>query len=202
MTVVAMVHEPDDAPDPPHADELAMARRCVRDPEAFARLYHAHVERVYARLTRLVGPIAERDDLVQQVFLQVHQALARFRGDAALATFIHRIAVNVAVDHLRQRARRPVVLDDDGVAAMVADQADPATRAAAREELATVFALLDDLALDQRIAFVLIAIEGLSARAAAELVGASPDAVKQRAISARRALTASLAASARLRRIP
>lgn len=194
MTLVAVATDP--AP-PPTLDPL-VARARAGDADAFARLYHQHVDAVHARLTRLIGPVPEREDLLQQIFLRVHRALPRFRGDASFATFVHAIAVNLALDHLRTRRRKPLDLDDDAVAA-VASAADPAGRAADREVLAQVGALLSELTADQRVAFVLIAIEGLSAREAGELVGASPDAVKQRAIAARRALVARLA---RPRRTP
>ncbi len=55
------------------------------------------------RITRLVGPVAERDDLVQKVFIAFHRALPSYRGEARLSTYLHRIAVNTAYDHLRGR---------------------------------------------------------------------------------------------------
>lgn len=198
MTLVAVAPDP----DPPLAIDPTVARARAGDRDAFAALYHQHVDRVYARLTRLVGPVPERDDLLQQTFLQVHRGLPRFRGDASVATFIHRIAVNVALDHLRAGRRRPLDLDDAAVTAMAAAAPDPAARAASRQDLTRVFALLGELTPEQRVAFVLVAIEGLTAREAGELLGASPDAVKQRALAARRALLAALAAADRPWRKP
>lgn len=194
MTLVAVAIDP--APSPPLDPLVRRARD--GDAEAFAQLYHQHVAAVHARLTRLIGPVPEREDLLQQTFLRAHRALPRFRGDASFATFLYAIAVNLALDHLRTQRRRPLALDDDAVAAAVG-AADPAGQVADREVLARVGALLDELTAEQRVAFVLIAIEGLSAREAGALVGASPDAVKQRAIAARRALVARLA---RPRRTP
>ncbi|MBL8621390.1 MAG: RNA polymerase sigma factor [Myxococcales bacterium] len=198
MTLVAVAPDP----DPPPAIDPTVARARAGDRDAFAQLYHQHVDRVYARLTRLVGPVPERDDLLQQTFLQVHRGLPRFRGDASIATFIHRIAVNVALDHLRAGRRRPLDLDDAAVTAMAAAAPDPAARAASRQDLARVFALLGELTPEQRVAFVLIAIEGLTAREAGDLLGATPDAAKQRALAARRALLAALAAADRPWRKP
>ena len=169
MTLVAVASDP----DPPPTIDPTVARARAGDRDAFAQLYHQHVDRVYARLTRLVGPVPERDDLLQQTFLQVHRGLPGFRGDAGVATFIHRIAVNVALDHLRARRRRPLDLDDAAVTAMAAAAPDPASRAASRQDLARVFALLGELTPEQRVAFVLIAIEGLTAREAGELLGAA-----------------------------
>ncbi|MBK9033130.1 MAG: RNA polymerase sigma factor [Myxococcales bacterium] len=198
MTLVAVAPDP----DPPPAIDPTVARAQAGDRDAFAQLYHQHVDRVYARLTRLVGPVPERDDLLQQTFLQVHRGLPTFRGDASVATYIHRVAVNVALDHLRARRRRPLDLDDAAVTAMAAAAPDPAARAASRQDLARVFAWLGELTPEQRVAFVLTAIEGLTAREAGALLGASPDAVKQRALAARRALLTALAAADRPWRKP
>ena len=71
--------------------------------------------------------------------------------------------------------------------------ASPEARAAEREELARVFRQLAALKPKLRIAFVLVAIEGMPLAEAAELVGAEPDAVKQRVLTARRALSERLA---------
>ena len=57
------------------------------------------------RITRLVGPVAERDDLVQKVFIAFYRGLPIYRGEARLSTYLHRIAVNTAYDHLRGRRR-------------------------------------------------------------------------------------------------
>ena len=75
------------------------------DRRAFAALYQRHLDSVYARLTRVIGPAPERDDLVQQIFLDLFRALPRFRGEAAFSTFLHRIVLNVACEHLDRRRR-------------------------------------------------------------------------------------------------
>ena len=79
--------------------------RPAGDAAAFRELYRRHLAIVHARLTLMVGPGPERDDLIQQIFLDAYRALARFRGDARFGTFLHRIAINVACDHLERRRR-------------------------------------------------------------------------------------------------
>jgi RNA polymerase sigma-70 factor (ECF subfamily) len=183
--------------------EVALAARAAAgDRAAFTAIYQRFVDAVYARLTRLLGPTPDREDVLQLVFLQVHRALGAYRGEASLATFVHRIAVHVAFDHLRARERRPVPVDQAAIEAMVADAPSPALRAQRREELLQIFHHLSALTPDKRIAFVLVAIDGLSLREAAELVGASPDAVKQRVLHARRALVELIARAERPRRTP
>jgi RNA polymerase sigma-70 factor (ECF subfamily) len=165
------------------------------DRRAFAALYQRHLDSVYARLTRVIGPAPERDDLVQQIFLDLHRALPRFRGEAAFSTFLHRIVLNVACDHLERRRRgrgRNEPLDARDLETLIAPGASPEQRARQREELRHLFAHLEDLSPKRRTAFVLVAIEGLALEEAAALLNAKPAAIKQRVLEARRELAVAL----------
>ena len=93
------------------ADWLARARRGER--RAFARLVEAHQSRVRLQLRRLAhGDAALADDLAQEIFVQVWLHLADFRGDARLATWLHRIALTRFLQHAR-RPQLPVQWRDD-----------------------------------------------------------------------------------------
>lgn len=185
---------PQRGPEADDATLIAAAR--VGDGSAFASLFRRHADAVRTRITRLVGPVAERDDLVQKVFIALHRGLPTYRNEAKLSTYLHRIAVNIAYDHLRWRTRAP---EDEGAldAATPFEQLGPALddQVAARADLARLLALLDQLSPKKRIAFVLVAVEGCSLAEAAELIGDRVGAVKQRALSARRDLLARLAAA-------
>ncbi|MBX3161759.1 MAG: RNA polymerase sigma factor [Deltaproteobacteria bacterium] len=179
-------------PRPPTADdELALAA-AGGDADAFAALYARYADRVYARITHLVGPGPDREDVLQQVFLELHRALPRFRGEATVSTFLYRIAIHVIYDHLRKRTRRPVDHDDAALDALIDGSPTPEERARRRQELAQIFAMLERIKPKKRIAFVLVAVEGLSLDEAAELVGTNAEAVKQRVLHARRELVALL----------
>jgi RNA polymerase sigma-70 factor (ECF subfamily) len=192
---------PPRAVSPPRASEaddtalIAAAR--LGDGGAFARLFRRHADAVRTRITRLVGPVPERDDLVQQVFIALHRGLFGYRNEAKLSTYLHRIAVNTAYDHLRGRhrvAEKEGPLDGEALVVQLGPALDD--QVAARADLARLFGLLDQLSPKKRIAFVLVAVEGCSLAEAAELVGARKGAVKQRALQARRDLLALLAAEA------
>jgi RNA polymerase sigma-70 factor (ECF subfamily) len=181
------------------ADDAALiAAARLGDGAAFARLFRLHADGVRTRITRLVGPVAERDDLVQKVFMALHRGLPGYRSEAKLSTYLHRIAVNIAYDHLRGRYRAE---ENEGPldAAALVEQLGPALedQVAARADLARLLALLDQLSPKKRIAFVLVAVEGCSLAEAAALIGAREGAVKQRALHARRDLLARLAAETR-----
>lgn len=165
-----------------------LVRRAVAgDRRAFDDLYRAHVVAAHRLLTRLVGPIAERDDLIQQVFLEAFRALAGFRGDAAFATWLHRIVVHVAYRHLRRQRLRPWHEIPDDLAAPTASP-EQATRD--HQELARACTLLSALTPNKRIAFVLRVVEGLSLDEIGALVGANAPAVGQRVKHAQRELAA------------
>jgi RNA polymerase sigma-70 factor (ECF subfamily) len=87
--------------DDAHSVRAALAG----DRRAFEALYRAHVGRVHALCMRLSTHAAVADELTQEAFVRAWQRLATFRGDAAFATWLHRLTVNVVFDH--QRAQRP-----------------------------------------------------------------------------------------------
>jgi RNA polymerase sigma-70 factor (ECF subfamily) len=76
----------------------------------FQNVYQEFQPRIHRFLCRLVGP-EEADDLTQDVFLKVSQALPGLRGESTLSTWVYRIATNSALDKLRSPCHREV-LDD------------------------------------------------------------------------------------------
>jgi RNA polymerase sigma-70 factor, ECF subfamily len=182
------------------ADDALIARHLAGDSDAFAAIYRNHVVAVHRRLTRILGPIPEREDLVQDVFLAVHRALPRFRGDAQLTTLVHRIAINRAYEHLRRQSRRPAHLVDgwffDDVACL---HSSPELQSAAREDLARVWTCLTRIKPKKRIALLLRVVDGLSFEDIARLVDATPEAVAKRVQHGQRELDALLARAERSR---
>jgi len=186
------------APPPAEQDDDLLARHQAGEPDAFAAIYRAHSVAVYRRLSRILGPVPEREDLTQDVFLALHKTLPRFRGESQLSTLIHRIAINRACDYLRRRARRPVNLvegtffDD-----IVGPASSPEVQSAAREDLVRVFTCLAKIKPKKRIAFLLRVVEGMSFDEIGQLTDAAPEAVAKRVQHAQHELDALLARSAR-----
>jgi RNA polymerase sigma-70 factor, ECF subfamily len=172
------------------ADEAVVGRARRGDRAAFDELYRRHVDLVWGRLGRLIGPDPEREDLVQQIFLEVFRDLGRFRGDASFRTFLYRVVVNTACDHLKRRGRRPRAIAASDIEALVDGAASPETRAVERDRLAFTMGLLDRIKPKKRVAFLLRVVEGLSLEEIAELCQANAAAVAQRIRHAHRELTA------------
>jgi RNA polymerase sigma-70 factor (ECF subfamily) len=81
-------------------------------PFAFDEVYEKNRERIYRLVLRLVRQAEDAEDLAQQVFLRAREKWEGFRGESEIATWLHRIAMNLAVDHIRRRrTRRETSLD-------------------------------------------------------------------------------------------
>jgi RNA polymerase sigma-70 factor (ECF subfamily) len=166
------------------------------DERAFQTLYARHRRDVHAFVTKRIGADPDREDVIQDVFLQLYRALPGFRGDASLSTFLRRITMNVAFDHLRRRCRHQRVdYDSEALDAAVDARQDPEQHSSARQQLQSLLHHLDGMALDKRRALMLVAVAGLSLNAAAAQLGTNVDRVKQRVVRARRELTAMTARS-------
>lgn len=197
MTALHVLPAP--AAAPATEDALVAAAR-NGDHAAYTELYQRHAGRVFARLTQLVGPTGDREDLLQQVFFELYRALPQFRAESSIGTFIQGIAVHTALDHLRRRQRRPQNFSVVELDELIDGDATPADRASRRDELRRVLVLLERIKPPKRIAFSLVAIAGLSLDEAAALLGTSVDNVKQRVLRARRELLAMLARAERAER--
>src|SRR5580658_2390227 len=89
-----------------------LARAQAGDHHAFAQLYSLHKRRIYSLCLRMVGNVAEAEDLTQEAFLQLHRKIATFRGDSAFSTWLHRIAINVVLMDLRKKGLQVTSLDE------------------------------------------------------------------------------------------
>jgi RNA polymerase sigma-70 factor (ECF subfamily) len=82
------------------------------DVDAFADIFNANRERVYAICLRMTSNAAEAEDLMQDSFMQAFRRLSTFRGDSALSTWLHRVAVNTVLMHFRKKAPHVISLDE------------------------------------------------------------------------------------------
>lgn len=173
-----------EADETPHG----LVRRLQQgDAAAITLVYQQHHTAVRAFAQRLVGDVEAAEDLVQDVFVALPSAITRFRGDAALRTFLVSIAVNQAKNHVRAAARRRAAMarlarEPEGTSS------DP-ERETARVQLGRRLMLaLDALPLDQRVVVVLAEIEERTSTEIASIVGAPEGTVRTRLFHAKRKL--------------
>jgi RNA polymerase sigma-70 factor (ECF subfamily) len=158
------------------------------DTAALTTVYRQHHVAVRAFAQRLVGDIEAAEDLVQDVFVALPSAAARFRGESALRTFLVSIAVNHAKNHVRAAARRRAAMTRLGREPEPAAPNDPEHVAQKRELADRLMLALDALPLDQRVAIVLSEIEERTSTEIASIVGAPEGTVRTRIFHAKKKL--------------
>ena len=166
--------------------ELELVNRCRRgELGAFEELYRAHSGRLYSLACRMLGNPADAEDQLQEIFLSAHRKLDSFRGDAALGTWLYRLATNQLLDYVRSRAARTGQLTDGlDDASLLADAGGHklADRAIDRIDLERAVAELPE---GCRAAFVLHDVEGLEHREVSQVLGIAEGTSKSQVHKAR-----------------
>lgn len=152
------------------------------DPLAFAELVRRHRDRLWAVALRTIGDREEAADAVQDALLSAHRAAARFRGDSAVTTWLHRIVVNSCLDRIRRRQAHPTVPLPDGRSAADggAGGVEPAAPVQDHDTALVVRAALAELPAEQRAALVLVDIQGYAVVEAAAILGVAEGTIKSR----------------------
>ena len=112
----------------PNLDSELVARSLRGDERAFRDLLARHHGVAYAVVRAILGDRDDVDDVMQVVYLKVHQGLSRFRGDARFSTWLYQIARREAIDAVSRRRRDTTDIDDVALAAPAADAADAPLR--------------------------------------------------------------------------
>jgi RNA polymerase sigma-70 factor (ECF subfamily) len=132
-----------------------------------------------------VGNLLDAEDVLQDAYVNAYRALVegRFDGRSQVMTWLYRIVTNAGIDALRKRKPSGKASNDE-------PQLDGAVQAEARVALRELDQMLSKLSAPERAALVLVAVEGLSPKAAAEVLECSEGAIEQRLVRARAALRA------------
>jgi RNA polymerase sigma-70 factor, ECF subfamily len=166
-----------------------MVARCQRgDGEAFRQLFLRHRSDVARLVFRMVGPRDELEDIVQEVFLQVHRSLKDFRGQSKFSTWLHRVTVNVVLMHRRAAKSRPQLVQPQPEETQPDSRLSPDEDAARLERMRAFRRVIDRLAEKKRTVFLLHELEGLAPTEIATIVGAPVLTVRTRLFYARREL--------------
>ncbi|MEZ4221413.1 MAG: sigma-70 family RNA polymerase sigma factor [Polyangiaceae bacterium] len=171
-------------------DEELVARCQAGDTLAFRELFRLHKTNVARLVQRMNGRSTEVDDLVQEVFLQVHRSIGDFRGKSRFSTWLYRVTVNVVLMHRRAAKSRPTLVEQPET--MVPEAREPLPdELASRAARVRVFAqLLEQLSEKKRTVFILHELEGMGASEIADVVEAPVLTVRTRLFYARRELEA------------
>lgn len=136
-------------------DAQLIQRASQGDPAAERALYDAHVDRVFGLAFRMTGDQSLAEDLTQETFLRAFDRLAEFRGDAALSTWLHTVAVRTVLSGLRKVRRiRDREADLDHLPEL------PSPRSRDAELRLLLDDALDALPEDMRLVFLMHDVEG------------------------------------------
>lgn len=174
----------------PCDDLAAVARARSGDEDAFRTLVERHGRALYRLACRMTGSPADAEDIVQEAFIRAHRQLRTFEARAGVSTWLYRIAVNCAIDHLRARPRRQTTPLErwDTEVPVPCEAPRPDDLVFAREVRGRVRRALDGLTDEERAAFVLRHYHGCSMREICDVLGLTVNAAKQAVFRAVRKL--------------
>ena len=181
-------------------DQQLVERAQRGDKHAFELLVAKYQRRLGRLISRFVRNAAEAEDVTQDAFIKAYRALPAFRGDSAFYTWLYRIGINTAKNHLVARARRAPTstqfdaeeAEDFEDAVLLHEVATPENELMSKQVVEVVNASLQELPDDLRTALTLREVEGLSYEEIAAVMDCPIGTVRSRIFRAREAIATNL----------
>ncbi|MBO9489312.1 RNA polymerase sigma factor RpoE [Endozoicomonas sp. G2_1] len=178
-----------------NVDQQLIERVQSGDKNAFNLLVKKYQHKVANLVTRYIKNQSDVSDVTQEAFIKAYRALPNFRGDSAFYTWLYRIAVNCAKNHLVAAGRKPPGSDIEIDDAEIYDGGDALRENASPEKLLlsdeikrVVFSTIEKLPEDLRTAINLRELDGLSYEEIAEIMECPVGTVRSRIFRAREAI--------------
>jgi len=180
-------------------DQQLVERVQKGDKRAFDVLVGKYQHKIVSLVSRYVSDHAEALDVSQEAFIKAYRAIGRFRGDSAFYTWMYRIAINTAKNHLVSQSRRPPLSDVDATDAeqfqvdtRLKDRGSPEHELLKEEIETTINDAISALPEDLRVAITLREMEGMSYDDIATTMDCPIGTVRSRIFRAREAIDARL----------
>jgi RNA polymerase sigma-70 factor (ECF subfamily) len=173
------------------SEEALLVRLRAGEPGAFEQVMRRHNGRLFRVARSILSNDSDAEEALQEAYIRAFSGIAGFKGEASLATWLTRIAVNEALVRLRRR-RETTPLDEE--LGLADPRPSPEQDAARRELRGLVERALDSLPAAFRAVFVLRALEQMSVEETASALGIRKETVKTRFFRARRLLRVELGA--------
>jgi len=164
-------------------EESIRDRLRAGDEAALDRLIRQHWRPLVFYLTQRIGDLEDAKDIAQRAFIRVWERRAELDPSGSLATYLYRIAKNLAVDEYRRSRVRDLRLTEQDQATQI-HQSDPDDMLDSAQLYTAAQRALDALPERRREAFILVHLQGLSYRQAAEVMGNAPQTVANQVAAA------------------
>jgi RNA polymerase sigma-70 factor, ECF subfamily len=162
------------------------------DEKAFAYLVKAYQSRVMKIISRYVDDYSETQDLVQETFIKVFSGLERFRGESQFYTWLYRIAINTAKNHLIKKSHTVPTLDvnvdeeaSNHFKTFFKEFSNPENELQSQELQQQFYQLLEEMPEELRITLLLRDLEGLSYEDIADIFDCPIGTIRSRIFRAR-----------------
>jgi RNA polymerase sigma-70 factor (ECF subfamily) len=169
-------------------EKVLVAQAREGDMSAFEELYRTHVDRVYALCLRLVSDVARAEELTQDSFVRAWEKLQTFRSESAFSSWLHRLTVNVVIEHRRSEGRR-ASKERELTETSAPQSSESPGKAEERIDLERALASLPEGA---RLVFLLHDVEGYQHQEIAEVTGSAVGTSKAQLHRARKLLREAL----------
>jgi len=169
------------------ADADIVARSQAGDADAFETLYRRHSARIYTLACRMAGSAEDGEDLLQEIFLQAYRKLESFKGEAALGTWLYRLALNHCLYYVRSLRAKMNKLTETLDADPMLEPRAPRETPIARLDLERAIERLPD---GCREAFILHDVEGFGHKEIADRLEIAAGTSKSQVFKARAKLRA------------
>lgn len=176
-------------------DQELVKRSQQGDQAAFSAIVRKYQHKLAKLISRYIRDPFEVQDVTQEAFIKAYRGLKNFRGDSALYTWLYRIAINTAKNHIVAQSRRAATVDIEiqdaehfEESSVLKEYGTPERQLLSQEIEATVFRAIEDLPDDLRTAITLRELEGMSYEEIAHIMDCPIGTVRSRIFRAREAI--------------
>jgi RNA polymerase sigma-70 factor, ECF subfamily len=166
-----------------------LTRAQAGDQQAFKEVVKEFMPQLYGMVYAMIPQHEDVNDILQEVFVKVHRALPQLNNKQAFRSWVYRIALNTARNHLRSKARREIPTEAEEFARQVGGSPDKTPEQLEQSEVrAQIFKALETLSPEHREVVTLVELEELNCAEAAEVLGTPAGTVRSRLHYARKKL--------------